>query len=54
MMYVGDFLVDNAEISKISFVNCGLYLFRNGISFFEILASSPILNFGLVYFLNDL
>ena len=54
MIYVGGFFVDIAEISKISSVNCGLYSFRNGISFFEILTLSPILNFGLVYFLNDL
>ena len=53
MMYVGRFFVDIAEISKISSVNCGLYPFRNGISFFEILTLSPILNFGLVFFLND-
>ena len=54
MMYVGGFFVDIAEISKISSVNCVLYPFRNGISFFEILTLSPILNFGLIYFLNDL
>ena len=35
MMYVGGFLVDIAEISNISSVNCGLYPFRNGISLFE-------------------
>ena len=54
MMYVGGFFVDIAEISKISSVNCGLYSFWNGISLFEILTLSPILNFGLVNFMNDL
>ena len=49
MMYVGGFLVDIAEISKISSVNCGLYPFRNGISFFEILTLSPTLNFSFLY-----
>ena len=53
-MYVRVFFVDIVDISKISSLNCGLYPFRNGISFFEILTLSPILNFGLVYFLNDL
>ena len=45
MMYVGSFFVDIAEVSKISSVNCGLYPFRNGKSFFEILTLTPILNF---------
>ena len=48
MMYVGGFSVDFAEISKTLSVNCGLYLFWNGKSFFEILTLSPILSFGLV------
>ena len=46
MMYFASFFVDIAEISKVSIVNCGLYLFRNGISFFEILTLSSILNFA--------
>ena len=54
MMYVGDFFVDIAEILKISSANCGLYPFRNGVSIFEILTLPPILNFGLVFFMNDL
>ena len=54
MMYVEGFFVDIAEISNISSVNCGLYHFRNGISFFETLTLSPISNFCLLYFLNDL
>ena len=54
MMYVGVFTVDYAKTSKISYVNSGLIPFRNGISFLEILTLSPILNFGLVYFKNDL
>ena len=54
MMYVGGFFVDIAELLKISSVNCGLYPFRKRISFFEILTLSPISNFCLVYFLNDL
>ena len=54
MMYVEGFFVDIAEMSKILSVNCGLYPFRNGKSFFEILTLSAILNFGLIYFLNDL
>ena len=41
-MYVGGFFVDIAEISKISSVNCGLYPFRNEISFFEILTLSQL------------
>ena len=40
MMYVGGFFVDIAEVSKVSSVFCGLYPFRNGISFFEILTLS--------------
>ena len=54
MMYVGVFFVDYAKISNISSVSSGLYPFRNRISFLEILTLSPILNFGLVYFKNDL
>ena len=54
MMYAGAFFVDNAEKAKISFLNCGLNPFRNGKVFFEILALSSFLNFGLVYFLEDL
>ena len=46
MMYVGGFFVETAEISKISSVSCGLYPFRNGISFFENLTLSPTLNFS--------
>ena len=46
--------MDIAKISNISSLNCALYPFRSGISFFEILTLTPILNFGLVYFLNDL
>ena len=53
MMYVGDFFLDIAAISKFFSVNCGLYPFRNGITLFEILTLSPILNFGLVCFLNN-
>ena len=49
MMYVGGFFVDIVEISKISSVNCGLYPFRNGISFFEILTLSPILNWFSIF-----
>ena len=51
MMYAGCFFVDIADILS---VNCGLYPFWNVISVFEILTLSPILNFGLVYFMNDL
>ena len=54
MMYVGGFLVETAEISKISSVNCGLYPFRNGISFFEILTLSPTLNFSFLYLVRGL
>ena len=43
MMYVGGFFVEIAETSKILSVNCGLYPFRNGISFFEILTLSQTL-----------
>ena len=50
MMYVGIFFVDIVEISKISSVNCVLYRFWNGRSFFEILALSPILSFRLSIF----
>ena len=46
MMYVGCFFLVIAEVSKISSVNCGLYTFRNGISFFEIQTLSPIMIFG--------
>ena len=53
MMYVGGFFVD-IYISNILSVNCGLYPFRNGISFFEILTLPTILNFGSVYFMTDL
>ena len=41
MMYIGVFFVDIAETSKVSSVVCGLFPFRNGISFFEILTLSP-------------
>ena len=54
MMYVGSFFVDIAEISKISSVNCALYLFRNEISSFEILTQSPTLNFSLLYLVRGL
>ena len=54
MMYVGGFLVDIAEVSKISSVNCGLYPFRNGISFFEIITLSPTLNFSFLYLVRGL
>ena len=54
MIYVEGCFVDIAEISKILSVNFGLYPFRNGISFFEILTLSLILSFGLLYFLNNL
>ena len=43
------FLVDIAEISRISSVNCGLYPFRNGISFLEILTLYPDLKFTFFY-----
>ena len=54
MMYAGGFFVETAEISKISSVNCGLYPFRNGISFFEILTLSPTLNFSFLYLVSGL
>ena len=54
MMYVGGFFVETAEISNISSVNCGLYPFRNGISFFEILTLSPTLNFSFLYLVRGL
>ena len=53
-MYLGGFFVDIAEISKISSVNCGLYPFRNGKSFFEILTLSPIFNFSFLYLVRGL
>ena len=54
MMYVGGFLVDFAEILKISSVNCRMYPFRNSISFFEILTLSPTLNFSFLYIVRSL
>ena len=54
MMYLGGFLVDFAEISKISSVNCGLYPFRNGISFLEILTLSPTLSYSFLYLVRGL
>ena len=54
MKYVGGFFVDFAEISKVSSVNCGLYPFRNGISFFELLTLSPTLNFSFLYLVRGL
>ena len=50
MMYEGIFFVDIFEILKILSVNCVLYPFWNGRSFFEILTLSPILNFWLSVF----
>ena len=52
MMYVGAFFVDIAIFSKILSVNCGFYPFRNGITFFEILTLTPVLNFGFSIFLE--
>ena len=49
MMHVGGVLVYIAEISIILYVNCGMYPFRIGISFFEILTLSPTLNFSFLY-----
>ena len=54
MMYVGGFLVDIAEISEISSVNCGLYSFRNAILFFENFSPSPTLNFSSLHFVRGL
>ena len=56
MTYLVGLLVDNAEISKILSVNCGLYPFRKRISLFFRNSNSIaiFLNFGLVYFMNDL
>ena len=48
MMYVG-FFVKIAEISNISSVNCGLYSFRNVISFFEFWFSIFLERFVIQY-----
>ena len=53
MMYVGGFIVDIVEISQNLSVYCGLYPFRNKVSFFDILTLDPFSNFGLVDFMND-
>ena len=54
MMYIGGFFVETAEISRISSVNYGLYPFRNGISFFEILTLSPTLKFSFLNLVRGL
>ena len=54
MMYAGGFFIDIAKISKFSSVNCGLYPFRNEISFFEIHTLSPTLNFSFLYLVRGL
>ena len=46
--------VDIAKISKVSSVDCGLYHIRNGISFFKCLTQTPVFNFRIVNFINDL
>ena len=53
MRYVGGIFVDIAEISKISYVYCGLYLFRKGISFFEILTLSPNIDLSFLYLVRS-
>ena len=52
MMYIGGFFVDIAEISKIPSVNCGLYPFGNGISFFENRTLAPNFEFWFGIFLE--
>ena len=54
MMYEGGFFVETAEISKLLSVICGLYPFRNGISFSEILTLSPTFNFSFSYLVRGL
>ena len=54
MIDVGGFLVDITENSKILSVNCGLYPFRNDLSFFEVLTLSPILIFIFLYLVKGL
>ena len=49
-MYVEGFFVDNAEISKILSVNCGLYPFGNGILIFAVVSSIPSFEFWFIIF----
>ena len=53
MIYVAGFFVDFDDFSNICPVNCDLYPFENGISFFVIFTIYPTLNFSLVFFMDD-
>ena len=53
-MYVGGFLEETATIPQISCVNCGLYCFLKGKSYFEMPTPSPFLNLGFPSFRSGL